>query len=184
MKRRDLLAGLLATTGASALRAAEPNRVYRLAACTQLRIAALSTAFWMRFFDRLRQLGYADGKNLIVDRYAADGQAERYADIARNVVRSKPDVIVLGISHPLIAQLAKETSTIPIVAVMGDPVALGLVQSIARPEGNITGIAADAGIEMQGKHLDIFCGRLSLPHRASPICRPARSGKEPGGVQY
>jgi putative ABC transport system substrate-binding protein len=156
MKRRDLLAGLLAATGASALRAAEPNRVYRLAACTQLMIAALSTAFWTRFFDRLRQLGYAEGKNLIVDRYAADGQPERYADIARNVVRSAPDVIVIAISHPLIAQLAKETPTIPIVAVMGDPVALGLVLNIARPERNITGIAADAGIEMQGKHLDIL----------------------------
>ena len=121
MKRRDLLAGLLATTGVGALWAAEPNKVYRLAACTQLRIAALSTAFWTRFFDRLRQLGYVEGKTLIIDRYAAEGEAERYVDIARNVVQSKPDVIVIAISHPLIAQLAKETSTIPIVAVMGCP---------------------------------------------------------------
>jgi putative tryptophan/tyrosine transport system substrate-binding protein len=161
MKRRDVLTGLLATTGASALRAAETNKAYRLAACTQLGIANLSTSFWMHFFDRLRQLGYAEGKNLIVDRYAADGHAERYADIARNVVRSTPDVIVLAISHPLVAQLAKETSTIPIVAVMGDPVALGLVRNIARPEGNITGTAADAGVEMQGKHLDIL--REAIP---------------------
>ena len=48
----------------------------------------------------------------------------------------------------------KETSTIPIVVVVGDPVAAGLVQNLARPERNITGIAADAGIEMQGKHFD------------------------------
>jgi putative tryptophan/tyrosine transport system substrate-binding protein len=166
MRRREFIVGLggvaawpvlvNALDAASALRAAEPNRVYRLAACTQLGIAALSTAFWMRFLDRLRQLGYAEGKNLIVDRYAADGQPERYANIARNVVRSAPDAIVIAVSHPLIFQLAKETSTIPIVAVMGDPVALGLVQSIAQPEGNITGIAADAGVEMQGKHLDIL----------------------------
>jgi hypothetical protein len=73
----------------------------------------------MRFLDRLRQLGYAEGKNLTVDRYAADGQPERYANIARNVVRSAPDAIVIAASHPLIFQLAKETSTIPIVAVMG-----------------------------------------------------------------
>jgi putative tryptophan/tyrosine transport system substrate-binding protein len=156
VNRRDLLAGLLATTGATALGAAEPNKVYRLAACTQLGIAALSTAFWTRFFNRLRQLGYDESKKLIVDRYAANGQADRYADIARDVVRSTPDVIVIAISHPLIAQLSRETSTIPIVAVMGDPVALGLVQNLARPERNITGIAADAGIEMQGKHLDIL----------------------------
>jgi putative tryptophan/tyrosine transport system substrate-binding protein len=161
MKRRDLLTGALVAMGANVLRAAEPNKIYRLAACTQLGIAALSTVVWTRFFDRLRLLGYADGKNLIVDRYAADGQAERYADISRNVVRSNPDVIVLAISHPLIARLAMETSTIPIVAVMGDPVALGLVQNIARPERNITGIAADAGIEMQGKHLAIL--REAIP---------------------
>jgi putative ABC transport system substrate-binding protein len=73
------------------------------------------------------------------------------------VVQSAPDVIVIGnISNRLIAQLAKETSTLPIVATMGDPVAAGLVQNIARPERNITGIAGDAGIEMQGKHLDIL----------------------------
>ena len=161
MRRRAFIAGLFATTWTNILRAAEPNKVYRLAACSQLGIAALSTAFWMRFFNRLHQLGYVDGKNLIVDRYAANGQAERYADIARDVVRSRPDVIVLAISHPLIAQLAKETLTMPIVAVMGDPVALGLVQNIARPERNITGIAADAGIEMQGKHLDIL--RQAVP---------------------
>jgi putative ABC transport system substrate-binding protein len=138
-------------------RAAEPTRVYRLAACTQSEMAALSTAFWIRFFDRLRQLGYVECKTLIVDRYAADGEPERYGDIARNVVRSTLDVIVIGnLSHPLIAQFAKETSTIPIVATMGDPVAVGLVQNIARPERNITGISGDAGMEMQGKHLDIL----------------------------
>jgi ABC transporter substrate binding protein len=196
MRRRDFIAAVgsaaagpvlvNALDAASALRAAEPNRVYRLAACPQLGIAALSTAFWMRFFDRLRQLGYAEGKNLTVDRYAADGQAERYPDIARNVVQSAPDVIVVGVSHPLIAQLAKETSTIPIVAVMGDPVALGLVQNIARPERNITGIAADAGIEMQGKHLDILrqavpsASRIAYlsPREEWAVCRPADDARQ------
>jgi putative tryptophan/tyrosine transport system substrate-binding protein len=161
MRRREFLAGLLATTTASALRAAEPNKVYRLAACTQIGIAAFSNEFWARFFDRLRQLGYVEGKNLVVDRYAAHGRAERYVDIARDVVRSKPDVIVIPNAHQLTSQLGKETSTIPIVAAMGDPVAAGLVQNIARPEGNITGIASDAGIEMQGKHLDIL--RQAVP---------------------
>jgi putative ABC transport system substrate-binding protein len=163
MRRRDLLAGLLATTAVTALRAAEPNRVYRLVACTQLGIAYFSNVYSTRLFDRLRQLGYAEGTNLVVDRYAADGHAERYADIALNAVRSKPDVIVVaGVSHQLISFIAKETSTIPIVASMGDPVAIGLVQNIARPERNITGIALDAGIEMQGKHLDIL--RQAVPH--------------------
>jgi putative tryptophan/tyrosine transport system substrate-binding protein len=156
MRRRDLLAGLLATTTASALRAAEPTRVYRLAACTQLGKALLSNEFWTLIFDRLRRLGYVEGKTLIVDRYAADGHAERFADIAADVVRSKPDVIVVLVAHQLILRLAEATSTIPIAVLVGDPVAAGLVQNIARPERNITGIAADAGVEMQGKHLDIM----------------------------
>ncbi|OKO69608.1 hypothetical protein AC629_41095 [Bradyrhizobium sp. NAS80.1] len=70
-------------------------------------------------------------------------------------------MIVNALGHQLILQLARETSTIPIVVVVGDPVAAGLVKNIARPEGNITGIASDAGIEMQGKHLDIL--RQAVP---------------------
>jgi putative ABC transport system substrate-binding protein len=169
MRRRDLLAGLLATTAANTVRAVEPNKVFHLAACTQL---GLSNENWTRFFRRLRQLDYAEGKNLIVDRYTGDGQPERYADIARNVVRSKPDVIVLGPSHQLIMQLGKETATIPIVVVVGDPVAAGLVRNIARPEGNITGIAADARVEMQGKHLDILRQAVPLsPSKDICTCR-------------
>jgi putative ABC transport system substrate-binding protein len=156
MRRRDLLTGLLVTITASAVRAAEPNKVYRLAVCSQLGMDSFSNTFWMRLFNRLRQLGYTEGKNLIVDRYATEGRPERYAEIARTIVQAKPDVIALGFDHQFIAQVAKETSTIPIVAMMGDPVAAGLVQNMARPERNVTGVALDAGIEMQGKHLDIL----------------------------
>lgn len=161
MQRRDLLVGLLATTTAGALRAAGPNKVYRLAHCIQGEMTNFSNFVWTRFYDRLRQLGYAEGKNLVVDRYAADGQADRYPDVARDAARSRPDVIVSGAGHQLISQLAKETSTVPIVAVMGDPVAAGLVRSMARPDGNITGVAADPGMEIQGKFLDIL--RQAVP---------------------
>jgi putative tryptophan/tyrosine transport system substrate-binding protein len=111
-------------------------------------------------FARLRQLGYTEGKNLIVDRYAAEGRAERFAEIARNMVQAKPDVIVLGLNHELASQVAKATSTIPTVALIGS-VDAGLVHNISRPEGNVTGIIFDAGIEMQGKHLDLL--RQAVP---------------------
>jgi len=84
-----------------------------------------------------------------------------FAEVARNAVMSRPDVIVNAIGHKLILQLAKETSTIPIVVVVGDPGAAGIVKNLARPDRNVTGIAADAGIEMQGKHLDIL--RQAIP---------------------
>jgi putative ABC transport system substrate-binding protein len=111
-------------------------------------------------FDRLRQLGYVEGKNLVIDTYWAEDQPERYSEIARKAVQAKPDVIVVSWDNQLIAQVAKETSTIPIVAYMPSLDA-GFVRNPARPEGNITGIAADAGIEMQGKHLDIL--RQAVP---------------------
>jgi len=156
MRRRDLLAGLLVTTTASALRAAEPNKIYRLAAFVRDAFPFSVNPIYGPLFRRLRELGYVEGKNLIADQYVHDSRPERMAETARDMVRQKPDVITIFLNHEGIAQVAKETSTIPIVAMMGDPVAAGFVQNMARPEGNITGIALDAGIEMQGKHLDIL----------------------------
>lgn len=162
MRRRDLLAGLLATATASALRAAEPNKVYRVAVCTQFGMDRFSApgGFFPHFFDRMRQLGYIEGNNLIADRYAAEKRPERYPEIARSAVQAKPDVIVVSFDNQLISLVANETSTIPIVANFPS-LAAGFVHNIARPEGNITGVTGDAGIEMQGKHLDIL--RQAVP---------------------
>jgi putative ABC transport system substrate-binding protein len=161
MRRRDLLTGLLATTAASALQAAEPNKVYRLAVCSQFGMDSFATPIWMLLFGRLVQMGFTEGKNLIVDRYATEGRPERYEEIARKMVQAKPDAIALGFDHQFILQVAKETTTIPIVATFGDPVAAGIVKNMGRPERNITGVSLDAGIEMQGKHLEIL--RQAVP---------------------
>ena len=191
MRRRDLIAGLshhcspdLATTAASALQAAEQNKVRRLAACSQ-NLTDFSSPPWALLFERLQQMGFAEGKtdhshrrprlqsraivsnpsffffffffyNLIIDRYATDGRPDRYAEVARNIVQANPDVIALGFDHEFILQVARETSTVPIIATFGDPVAAGIVKNMARPERNISGVSLDAGIEMQGKHLEIL----------------------------
>ena len=155
MRRRDLIAGLLATTAASALQAAEQNKVRRLAACSQ-NLTDFSSPPWALLFDRLQQMGFAEGKNLIIDRYATEGRPDRYAEVARNIVQANPDVIALGFDHEFILQVARETSTVPIIATFGDPVAAGIVKNMARPERNISGVSLDAGIEMQGKHLEIL----------------------------
>ena len=99
------------------------------------------TTYWAVLFNRLPQMGFMEGKNLIVDRYATEGRPERYEEVARSMVQAKPDVIALGFDHRLILQVAKETTTIPIVASFGDPVAAGIVKNMARPERNITGIS-------------------------------------------
>jgi putative ABC transport system substrate-binding protein len=80
---------------------------------------------------------------------------------SRNIVQGKPNVIALWFDHKFILQVAKETTTISVVATFGDPVAAGIVQNMARPERNITGVSLDAGIEMQGKHLEIL--RQAVP---------------------
>lgn len=161
MRRRDLLVGLLATTAASALQAAEPNRVYRLAVCEGAEVThPFENWVWSTMFARLGQLGYIEGKNLTVERYNAKGQAEHYAEIARSMVEENPDVIVVSLNHQLSMQVAKATSRIPIVTAIGSADS-GIVRNINRPEGNVTGIIFDAGIEMQGKHLDLL--RQAVP---------------------
>lgn len=156
MRRRDLLAGALIATASGALHAAEQNKVHRLAVCSQLGMDSFSNIIWTRLFERLPQIGFVEGKNLIIDRYATEGRTERYTEIARNIVNGGPDVIALGFDHEFILQVARETTRIPIVATFGDPVAAGIVKSMAKPERNITGVSLDAGVEMQGKHLEIL----------------------------
>ncbi len=153
MRRRDFLAGSLATFGARGVRATKPNKVYRLATCK------FSPWFRSHFLDSLRQLGYVEGKNLVIDRCASENMAD-YGDIARSVLLAKPDVIAVGIDSQFISQVAKQAYPVPVVAVIPS-LAAGLVRNIAKPEGNITGITADDGIEMQGKHLDIL--RQAVP---------------------
>jgi putative tryptophan/tyrosine transport system substrate-binding protein len=157
MKRRDLLAGLLATAAVSSVSADDARKVHRIAVCTGWDMAALSNPRMVSFFEELRRNGYVEGTNLIVDRYAAEGKTDRYPQIVRDVLQSKPDAIVVGgATHELIIQFGKATSRIPIIGTMGDPVAAGIVTNLARPGANITGISLDAGTEMQGKHLELL----------------------------
>src|SRR5262249_16699314 len=163
MRRRHFLAALMAATTTGVLRAAEQDKVRRLAVCAFAmdNLSNPNNAGWARLFKRLPEIGFVEGRNLIIDRYATEGRPERYAEIAHKIVEGKPDVIALGFDHQFILQVAKETTTIPIIATFGDPVAAGIVKNLARPERNITGVSLDAGIEMQGKHLEIL--RQAVP---------------------
>ncbi len=105
-----------------------------------------------QFLVELARHGYVEGRNLIVDRYAATGSMDRYSDLAAKVVSNHPQVILTA-APPMTLALKAATQTIPIVTIIGDPVALGLVSSLARPGGNVTGITVDAGAELHGKRL-------------------------------
>ena len=107
------------------------------------------------FRQGLRELGYVEGKNIIIEWRSSEGKVERRGEISAELVRLKVDVIVSG--GPTITRTVKEaTSTIPIV--MGqdtDPVGSGFIASLARPGGNITGLSA-LSPEMSGKQLEIL----------------------------
>jgi len=107
------------------------------------------------YLRELERLGYVEGINLIIERYSAEGQPERYGDLAREVVGAHPDLIAVS-GTALAARFKAATSTIPISALTGDPIRFGLVSSLAHPGGNITGVSFDAGTELWGKRLEIL----------------------------
>src|SRR5687768_5706613 len=91
--------------------------------------------------QRLRELGYVEGQTLTIDWRSAEGRAERLPDLAAELVRLRPDVIFAGGGTEPVQAAQRATSSIPIVFVVGeDPVAAGLVASLARPGGNATGL--------------------------------------------
>src|SRR6202048_738848 len=149
MKRRQFIAALgSAAAWPLAARAQQPARQHRIAIFPPAIPASLITetgggSAWRAFFSELRRLGYVEGENLIIERYSAEGHHERYADLAREIATRNPDLVVTGTNSVVIAFTAA-TSAIPVVAFMLDPLKAGLVTSLARPGGNLTGITLDA----------------------------------------
>ena len=131
---------------------------------------------WRAFFGELRRLGYVEGENLIIERYSAEGHHERYADLAREIVTRNPDVIVTG-TNPVVIAFKAATSTIPVVAFMLDPLKAGLVTSLARPGGNLTGITLDAGIEIWGKRLEMLKEAIPSTAKAAFLGMRERVGR-------
>jgi putative ABC transport system substrate-binding protein len=160
MKRREFTAGVLLAAAMRPARAQQRPTQHRIAIFHPAIPVHLLTetgggSAWRAFFGEIRRLGYVEGENLIVERYSAEGHHERYADLAREIVTRKPDLIVTG-TNPVVTAFRAATSTIPIVAFMLDPLKAGLVTSLARPGGNLTGITLDAGIEIWGKRLELL----------------------------
>ena len=114
-------------------------------------------------FKELRRLGYIEGVNLVVTRYSGEGREERFPELCQEVARTNPDIIVTATSRLVLAFKAA-TDTIPIVAIMADPVPVGIVPNIARPGGNITGVSLEAGLDIWSKRLQVL--REAVPTAA------------------
>ena len=107
------------------------------------------------FLQGLRELGYVEDKNIVFEYRTTEGKSERRLDLATEIVRLKVDVIVVS-GSPTAEAAKKATSAVPIVMTSSsDPVGLGLVASLARPGGNVTGLASFTG-ELGGKLLELL----------------------------
>jgi putative tryptophan/tyrosine transport system substrate-binding protein len=150
----SLLAATLAFVLGFAAEAQQPKKLYRIGI-----LFVGSSSFYATWIDVFRQglkeLGYIEGKNITIDYRYGEGKADRLPSLAAELVGLKVDVIVSS-STPSVLAVKKATSTIPIVFVsISDPVASGLVASLARPGGNITGLSIVA-VELSGKRLELL----------------------------
>lgn len=132
------------------------------------------------FKQGLSELGYVEGQNFVVEDRSAHGRVERLPDLAAELVRLKVDVIIATSTPPALAA-RQATSTIPIVMAggVGDPVGQGLVASLARPGGNVTGLALLPGLEIAGKHLEIFKEALPRLSRVAVLFNPGDRAQPP-----
>src|SRR5215468_4252187 len=108
------------------------------------------------FRQGLRELGYVEGKNILIEYRHAEGKPERLPDLAAELVRFKVNIIV-ATATPAAVAAKKATQTIPIITVTtADPVGSRLVASLAHPGGNVTGLSLVPGLEMSGKQLELL----------------------------
>jgi putative ABC transport system substrate-binding protein len=123
-----------------------PGKVYRIGVLARVPRAALpkerpAAGQWNAFVEGLRTHGWIDGENFVFEFRYTEGKIERAPQLARELVGLRPDILVVTLGEPGIRALKEATTTIPIVMlVSNDPVGTGLVASLARPGGNITGM--------------------------------------------
>jgi putative tryptophan/tyrosine transport system substrate-binding protein len=158
MRRRALIVGLVLGATLRRAKAQQPGKVYRIAMVSPTRATTDMTESRMPpLFRELRQLGYTEGKNLVVERYSGNGRVEKYATMASDVVRRRPDLIYVINGGVILLPIFKAaTRTIPIVGVTESPVHYGIATSLAHPGGNITGVTVEAGIGLMSKRLEIL----------------------------
>jgi putative tryptophan/tyrosine transport system substrate-binding protein len=176
-----LTIGLLAAPLAG--QAQQPGKVYRIAFLAVA--SALSTLAgpepshpgFRAFVQDLRKFGYVEGQNLVIERRSAEGRFERLPDLAAELVRLKMDVIVAS-GGSAVRAVKQATTMIPIVmAPAGDPLGDGLVTSLARPGGNITGLSSNVDYSIEGKRLELLKEVLPRMARVGFIVQTPTTGR-------
>jgi putative ABC transport system substrate-binding protein len=178
MRRRDfLLAATMLTIAMSRASPQQPAKMKRVAMIhptmkpAEMRIGG--DPLRSIIFEEMKRLGYVEGVNLIVERYSLEGHPDRFPEIAREVVATKPDVIFTVGPTADLKLLLSETRTIPIVSFTGDPIASGLASSLARPGGNLTGVVNVAGTEFSAKRLELLVKAVGKLSNVRALMNPA-----------
>ena len=178
--RRKLLAALgtgalAAPFGAFAQQSKAPEKLWRVGLLIgRARPATIDADFLGGFAAGMRELGYVEGKNLVIERRYSGGDAARLPVLADELVQLKPDVIV-AVGAQSISAAQKATATIPVVmGIAGDPVSDGFVKTLARPGGNITGTSLMM-IEIMPKRLEHLLGMAPKLKRVAALFNPANS---------
>jgi len=161
-----LASGLLAAPlAAEAQRAGKVHRIGYLS-------GGLSTYRIEAFRQGLRELGWVEGQNIVIEYRYAEGRFDRLPDLAAELVRLKVDIIV-AVATPASAAAKNATETIPIVGIsLGDPVGTGLIASLARPGGNVTGVSYSVGVETIGKGLELLKEIVPNVRRVAILSNP------------
>jgi putative ABC transport system substrate-binding protein len=172
MRRRRLFTALggVGLVGARLVRAQAPATIWRIGALT----FDASEPFLQRLSDGLRTAGYVSGQNLHIEMRNAEGRTSLLSGLAADLVSRQPDLLVARLT-PAVLAARQATSTIPIVmAGAGDPVGTGLVSSLARPGGNVTGIAGIAA-DLGGKLVEVIRDMLPSARRLDVLANPTDS---------
>jgi putative tryptophan/tyrosine transport system substrate-binding protein len=126
------------------------------------------------FSEGLREFGYVDGQNMQIEYRSAEGRLDRLPALAAELVGLKVDVIVASETPALLAAKRATTEIAIVMAPSGDPVGTGLIHSLSRPGGNVTGLSA-AAAELAGKSLELIREFLPAAHRVAALADPANT---------
>jgi putative ABC transport system substrate-binding protein len=174
MRRRVLIAGAAASGLASKARA-QPSTMPRIAYLSG-RSVATDAHLLEAFREGLKTTGYVDGQNVTLDVRWADGRYDQVPRLAAELVATKPDLIAAVGGNPVGLAAKAATATIPIVFSAGaDPVRIGLVSNLNRPDGNLTGITLWAN-ELDVKRLDLLRDMLPNARTVAVLMNPTNSG--------
>jgi putative ABC transport system substrate-binding protein len=161
MRRRDFIAGLMFAAFTGRAQAQQTGKVYRIAFAhptvpvADQNQASKGSLVIPAVFEELIRLGYVEGRNLLIERYSGEGRAAHYPDLARQIVSRNLDLII-AVSNNFVLDLKAATRTIPIVGIFDDPIAWGIVPSLARPGGNITGVSREVGSDQWAKRIQLL----------------------------